>query len=229
MRDRHAEGRARGAARHHAGLALPGEDRVAVPGDPAAADDEADEATARPLGGDPLEGRPADEVAGLVELDHPAETGVVRADGRIEVVAVERHPRLEPERVARAQPDRHQPVRSAGVEQGVPQLDPPARSRRTPRSRPRRCSRSGRRARRSRPPGPRRSRSSAARRGRCRSAGRGCRASAGPGWRPGRSPGSGRRGSPGTRRSARPGGRSRAAHSRRWRRRGTAPRPAGRR
>ena len=62
-RDRHAERGRLGAAGHDAGPPLGDMDRVAVPGDPAALDDQADEALARTLGRHPLERGPADEVS----------------------------------------------------------------------------------------------------------------------------------------------------------------------
>ena len=52
-----------------------------------------------------LERRPAAEVA-LVEAHHPAEPGLQRRDARPELVAVQRQPGLEPQRVAGAEPGR---------------------------------------------------------------------------------------------------------------------------
>ena len=185
----------------------PAMDRVAVAGDAAALDDRGRRAGARARRGDLLEGRAADEVAGLVELDDPAQAGLERVRRRGRARCRRAACRLEPERVAGA---RGRP--------GTPSA---------PRDRRRAARPTARRVRRRldedleavlagvagpgdqrRDPGdvcPRRSRSSAARRGRRRSAARGPRPSAGPGRRRGRSRASGRRGRPRTRRAARPG------------------------
>ena len=167
---------------------------------------------------------------GLVELDDPPEPGVVRVRVAVELVAVERHPRLEPQGVARAEPDRQPAAARTAVEQDVPQLDGPRRCRRRPRTRPRPCSRSARRAPGCRRPCPRRRRSSAGRRGRRRSAARAISTARGPLDREqagreravvedGREPA----------RAARPARPTRPARCPRWRRRGSGPRRGGRR
>jgi hypothetical protein len=75
-----------------------------VPGDAAAGHLEADH-LARGARGLAREQRlAADEVA-LLELDRPAEPGLERVGGLVDLVAVEREARLEPERVAGAEPD----------------------------------------------------------------------------------------------------------------------------
>ena len=179
------------------GPAVAGPDRVAVAGDPAALDDQADEARGRTVPGDLLERGAADEVAGLAELDDPSEAGLVRVGVEVELVAVQRHARLEPERVARAEADRQPAVRRAtAASRASHSAHGPGRCRRRPRSRPRRCSRSARRGPGSRRPSPRPRRSSGARRGRRRSAGRGPRRRADPGPPAGRSPATDRRGPP---------------------------------
>ncbi len=82
--------------------------------------DEPDQLALRRCPGALLEGRAADEVAGLVELDHPAKAGVERGEAGSELVAVERHPGLEPERVPCGQAGRYQPVTGAGLGQCRP-------------------------------------------------------------------------------------------------------------
>ena len=62
----------------------------------------------------------ADEVA-AVELHHPAEARLERRGLLVEVVAVERQPRLEAQRVARAQADRLAAGGAGRLEQRVPQ------------------------------------------------------------------------------------------------------------
>src|SRR5690606_5047553 len=100
--------------------ALEIEQRVALAGDPAPAHLEADELAreAGRLDGD--EGLLADEVA-LVELHRPAEPRLERVRGLVDVVAVERQPRLEPERVARGEPGGLQAVVATGLEEGAPE------------------------------------------------------------------------------------------------------------
>src|SRR4029079_6386517 len=78
-------------------------------------------------GGLPVEGRPAHEVPRLVQLDDPPETGLVRVRRRVELVAVEGHPGLEPERVAGTEPDRGDALVLARFHQGIPELGGPGR------------------------------------------------------------------------------------------------------
>ena len=85
----------------------------------------------------------ADELA-LVEFDGPAETGLERADVVGQLVAVERHPRLEAQ-ACRARRAQSAPAHGrAGVHQGVPELAGPLLVVRRTRIRPRRCSQCGR-------------------------------------------------------------------------------------
>ena len=72
---------------------------------------------------------PADEIA-LVELDRPADARRERVDRLGELVAVERHRGLEPQRIAGAEPARLDPVRLAGFQQGLPDVGAPPRRRR---------------------------------------------------------------------------------------------------
>jgi len=65
---------------------------------------EADQLAARPRGAHLLDRVAADEVA-LAGLDDPAESGLQGVRRLIDVVAVERVAHLEPQRVARAEPD----------------------------------------------------------------------------------------------------------------------------
>ncbi len=92
-------------------------------GDPAVADHEPDELAGDPVAGGLLQRGPAHEVAGLGQLDDAAETRLERVGRPVELVAVEGHAGLEPERVARPQPDRDLALGPTRLEQGVPQLD----------------------------------------------------------------------------------------------------------
>ena len=83
--------------------------------------------------------RPA-EVA-LVPAHHPAQPGLQRGDARAELVAVQRQPGLEPQRVAGAEAG----GLDAGGEHGVPEGAGVGRPARRSRRRPRRCSRCRRR------------------------------------------------------------------------------------
>ena len=56
-----------------------------------------------PVRRDLLERLAADEVPGLVELDDATEARLERGGVAVELVAVERHARLEPQGVARAE------------------------------------------------------------------------------------------------------------------------------
>ena len=82
---------------------------------------EADETPRRAVAGDLLERAAADEVARLGELDDAPQPGLVGVGVEVELVAVERHAGLEPERVARAEPDRQPAGRPDRVEQRVPE------------------------------------------------------------------------------------------------------------
>ncbi len=95
------------------------EDGIAVPGDGAVEHLEADQ-PARDSGG-LLRGQgvAADEVAFGPGHD-PLEIGLEHAGGVVDVVAVEPHRRLEPQRVARSQARRAQVDRPARVDQRVP-------------------------------------------------------------------------------------------------------------
>ena len=97
------------------------EERVAVAGDAALAQHEAHERPReRPRQGR-LQGRPADEVARLVQPDDPAQARFERVHGPVELVAVEGHAGLQAQRVAGTQPDRHEPDAPARLHQRVPQ------------------------------------------------------------------------------------------------------------
>ena len=85
-----------------------------------------DQALGRPGRGDPLEGRTPHEVVRLVELHHAPEPGVIWVRLAIELVAVERHPGLESERVPRAEAHRNAVGGLDGAQQHVPELDRPA-------------------------------------------------------------------------------------------------------
>src|SRR3954447_26000378 len=102
-------------------------DRIPMAGDPAAAHHEADEPPGDAVAGRLLERGTADEVAGLVELHDAGQVRLERVRLEIELVPVERHAGLEPERVPGAQPDRRKAVRGAGGHHSVPELPGPAR------------------------------------------------------------------------------------------------------
>src|SRR5579883_40610 len=114
-----AEGRGRPAAGDPAGGLAIEEHFVAIAADAAAAHLEADE-LARNAGLLLLhEGVAAEEIA-FVELDDPIEAGFERRDGRVDLVAVERHFGFEPEGVARAETARADAELLAGAQNLVP-------------------------------------------------------------------------------------------------------------
>src|SRR5581483_4156086 len=93
--------------------------RIAVAPDPALDHLEADQLAFHALG--LLRGQPLapDEIA-FVEFHDPPEVGFVCRRGVVNLVAVERHLRFEPERVARRQTAGQHPVRTPGFEYFVP-------------------------------------------------------------------------------------------------------------
>src|SRR5262249_47327061 len=80
-------------------------DRVAMARDAALLHDEADQPAFDALGMLAGEGLTPDESASA-ELDHPAETGLARRGRLVDVVAVQAQPRLQAQRVARAEATR---------------------------------------------------------------------------------------------------------------------------
>src|SRR5690606_15700798 len=109
-RDRVPEGRAGQPGRHDADLPALVEDGAARPGGAAPRAGEADEhppprLTGLVRGADALERRAPDEVGGLAsQAHHPAQPGGERVDVEAELVAVQRHRGLEPQRVAGREP-----------------------------------------------------------------------------------------------------------------------------
>src|SRR5450759_5061500 len=87
--------------------------RVAGPRGPPGQTLEADQEPRRLRTGARPQRRLADEVARLVERDHPAEAGVVRRRSAVELLAVERHAGLEAQAVASRETRWNQPVRLA--------------------------------------------------------------------------------------------------------------------
>src|SRR6266850_2113785 len=87
---------------------------------------DADQPPPHALGADLLERLAADEVA-LGGLDDPAEPRFERVGGVVEVVAVERVLHLEPQRVARAEPDRRDAVGAARLDERLPEMPRPIR------------------------------------------------------------------------------------------------------
>jgi len=120
--DVRVEGGGGRAARHAADDRAAGVDElVALPRDARALGDEAHQPPPRSCLQHPLDGgAPAEVLAVLDGLDHDARLDGVRRV--VELVAVERHPRLEPERVAGAEADGRDAVLLAGLEQRVPDL-----------------------------------------------------------------------------------------------------------
>ncbi|CAM5645346.1 hypothetical protein SAURM35S_07265 [Streptomyces aurantiogriseus] len=102
-----------------------GDDRVPGARDTAALGDQADEDARRvalgPLGG-LGEGRAPHEVALLLELHHPAEPGVEGGQPGRQLVPVQRHARLQAQRVPAGQAAGDQADALAGLGQGLPQL-----------------------------------------------------------------------------------------------------------
>ncbi len=118
--------------------------RVAVAGDAAVRHLEPDEPARHARGLLRRERLAAEEVA-LVHLHDPAEVRLERGDGVVDVVAVERHLRLETQRVPRAEAAGRAPSaspRRGGAGRSPRRLRAGSRSR----TRPRRCSRCARRA-----------------------------------------------------------------------------------
>src|SRR4051794_22603870 len=120
-RDRMAEGGAERAARHLADDLLPREHAVAVPARPLAVGLEPDEHAAA-VRVEALHGVAAHVVRGLLPAHQPAEAGLLGQRERRQLVAVERHARLEAERVPRRETDRHHAGARAGLEDRPPEL-----------------------------------------------------------------------------------------------------------
>ena len=78
------------------------DDRIAVPADAPIDHFEADQLPPRPLGLLPLQNFAAHEIA-FLQLHDPAEVRLQRRRGMIDVIAVQRHFRLETQGVARAE------------------------------------------------------------------------------------------------------------------------------
>ena len=91
-------------------------------GDPAALHDQPDETPGRSIRRDLLERRATDEVVRFGELDDASEPGFVGVRLEVQLVAVERHPGLQPEGVASAESDRTATGGADRLEQCVPQL-----------------------------------------------------------------------------------------------------------
>src|SRR5436305_1173091 len=91
-----------GAKSSDADFFLAVDDRVAVAADPAVDHLEADQLPPRPLRLLALQDVAAVEVA-LIQLDDPGQIRFQRRGGVVDVVAVERHPGFEAQRVARAE------------------------------------------------------------------------------------------------------------------------------
>ena len=80
---------------------------------------EPDELPRRPRLLDGFERVAPDEVS-LLELDDPPRAGLERVRASVELVAVERHPGLEPQRIARAEPAGTQPGVAPAVSNRLP-------------------------------------------------------------------------------------------------------------
>src|SRR4029077_18059702 len=87
---------------------------------------DADEAPPQAVGADLLERFAADEVA-LGRLDDPAESRLERVGGVVDIVTVERVLHLEPQGIARAEPDRGGSVLTACALKRLPELRGPVR------------------------------------------------------------------------------------------------------
>src|SRR5580700_9742315 len=108
------------AAGDFAGGLAPGDHRLTVAGDRPALELDPHEPPRGMLGIQPGQGGAADEIA-LLELDGPSEGAAVRVGVVVHVLAVEAQPRLEAQRVARAEAARDQSVARAGFQERVPE------------------------------------------------------------------------------------------------------------
>src|SRR6185295_15590343 len=115
-------GRRRSGSAGADGLAGAVEQRITVAGYAAAGHLEADELSREPLLFDAQERVLSHEIR-LFELHGPAEAGLERIRGFVDVVTVERKPRLEAQRVARAEPGGGDLETPAGLEQRSPEPD----------------------------------------------------------------------------------------------------------
>ena len=107
------------AARDDAGLLVLDVDLVAMARDGAVEHLEADQLARHAFLLLPAQHVVADELL-LLPADRPAEIGLEHGRRLVDVVAVEPHRRLEPQRVARAEAGGHDAGRFAGVEHRVP-------------------------------------------------------------------------------------------------------------
>src|SRR4051812_43555703 len=111
-----------GPAGHDAGPAVAVEDRIAVAGDAPAGHHHADELLRRAVLGNARQRLTPDEVARLVELDHPAETRLERVRLAIELVAVQGHAGLKAQGVAGAETTGDDAGILAGRRVGLPDV-----------------------------------------------------------------------------------------------------------
>src|SRR5690349_10260903 len=109
------------AARDHADAAAIRRDRGAMPGDVAGLHLETEKPALRSLGLYLLQGLATEELT-FVELDSPAQTGLVGVDGLVHVVAPEAERGLEPGRVTGTQSRRQDTLARAALEDRVPDL-----------------------------------------------------------------------------------------------------------
>src|SRR5688572_30580952 len=112
--------------RGHDALAVRRAGRMAVPRNPPVDHLEADELAGDTLRSLPLERFPPEEVA-LLHLHDPAEVRLPRGDGLVDVVAVEGHARLEPQRVPRAEAARGRALVLPALQQSAEDLLRPLR------------------------------------------------------------------------------------------------------
>src|SRR6478672_2436943 len=117
--DAGAEARAHGAAADDVHFPALGVHRIAMPGEAAALEAEADQAAGDAVLLLGTQGLVSGEGRALVQLHDPAEPGLERGGGVVDLVAVEGVSHLQPERIPGAETDR----RGAGGGDRLPQRD----------------------------------------------------------------------------------------------------------
>src|SRR3990170_8596648 len=125
-RDPLTQRRGGGPAGHHPHFAPIDHDRVAMAGDRLVAPQQADQPATRPNLLHRRERGAADELPPL-HLHDATKVGLVRVDRSVELVAVQRHARLEPQRIATAEAARLEAKPGTSRGQRLPETDGAAR------------------------------------------------------------------------------------------------------
>src|SRR5215472_8265416 len=118
--DRLTERRGRRAAGDRPALSTLPQHRITMPGNSPGLADKPGKGERRPVLGPPGERGSANEVTGLVQLHQASESCFERGDVEGQLIAIQRHAGLEPERIACGQPGGYESVAEASRGQRLP-------------------------------------------------------------------------------------------------------------